>query len=287
MRIFITGADGNIGSRLLRELAARGHEASGTDIPDLDITNFEAVVARITSVQPDLVIHCAAMTNVDRCAEQPDEALRINALGTQNIALGCQRVGSALCYLSTNEVFDGERGSAYLEYDPPHPINPYGYSKWVGEQMVRSLTPRHYVVRTSWIFAHTGQNFVQKIMRKAAAGEPLSVVTDEVACPTYADDLTPALAALVETGRYGIYHLVNAGQASRYDFARHVLACCGFPEYPVSKVVSAQYPRPSRPPVYSALSNFFAAQMGIRLRPWTEAVAAFVERERSAAAASH
>ncbi len=286
MRIFVTGADGNIGSCLLRELPARGHDASGADISQFNITDFDSVAQHISAARPDLVIHCAAMTNVDRCAEQPEEALRINALGTQNITLACQRVGSALCYLSTNEVFDGERGTPYLEYDQPRPINPYGYSKWVGEQIVRSLLPQHFVVRTSWVFAHGGQNFLQKIMGKAAAGEPLSVVTNEVACPTYAEDLTPALAQLVETRRFGTYHLVNEGRASRHDFARHVLACYGFPDYPIAKIVSAQFPRPSRPPVYSALANFFAAQLGIRLRPWTEAVEAFVVRERTLTAES-
>ncbi len=281
MRIYITGADGNVGRRLLADMRTRGHEATGTDIGELDITDFGAVTHAISVVRPELVIHCAAMTNVDRCAEQPEEALRVNALGTQNIAIACQQQGAAMCYLSTNEVFDGQRGTAYMEYDTPCPINPYGYSKWVGEQMVRSLTPKHYVVRTSWIFAHGGQNFLQKIISRVSAGQPLSLVTNEVACPTYAEDLVPALARLVETGRYGIYHLVNEGRASRYEFARHILDCYGFQDYPITPIVGAQYPRPSRPPVYSALRNFSAAQMGIRLRPWTEAVVAFIERERS------
>jgi dTDP-4-dehydrorhamnose reductase len=284
MKVYITGADGNVGSRLLREMAARGHEVAGTDIRDLDITDFSAVAARIAAVQPDLVIHCAAMTSVDRCAEQPAEALRINAMGTQNVAVACQQQDSALCYLSTNEVFDGERGMPYMEYDTPHPINPYGYSKWVGEQMVRELTPPHYIVRTSWLFAHTGQNFLQTILNKALAGQPLSVVTNEVASPTYVMDLVPALAQLVETGRYGTYHLVNEGYASRYHFARHILDCYGLTDYPITPIVAAEYPRPSRPPVYSALNNFIAAQMGIKLRPWQEAVAAFVEHERALAA---
>jgi dTDP-4-dehydrorhamnose reductase len=284
MKVYITGADGNVGSHLLREMAARGHEAAGTDINDLDITNFVAVTSRIAAVQPDLVIHCAAMTNVDRCAEQPAEALRINALGTQNVAVACQQQGSALCYLSTNEVFDGERGTPYMEYDAPCPINPYGYSKWVGEQVVRELMPRHYVIRTSWLFAHTGRNFLQTILNKALAGQPLSVVTNEIANPTYVVDLVPALAQLIETGRYGTYHLVNEGYASRYHFARRILDSYGLADYPITPIVAAQYPRPSRPPVYSALDNFIAAQMGIKLRPWQEAVAAFVEHERALAA---
>ena len=286
MKFFITGAQGNVGSRLSHELVAQGHDVIGVDIADFDITVFETVVARVSAARPDVVIHCAAMTNVDRCAEQPDEALRINALGTQNVAVASQQVGAALCYISTNEVFDGERGTPYREYDTPRPINPYGYSKWAGEQMVRDLAPRHFIVRISWLFAHTGKNFLQKMVSQAAENRPLAVVTDEVACPTYAEDLVPALVRLVQTGRYGIYHLANEGAASRYDFARHILSCYGFKDYPITPIISAQYPRPSRPPTYSALTNFMAAQMGIRLRPWREAVAAYAERERESAAES-
>ncbi len=286
MRIFITGANGGIGGRLLREFAARGHDTTGADIGDFDITAFDAVMERIAAVQADLVIHCAAMTNVDRCAEQPDEALRVNGMGTQNFAVACQRYGAAICYLSTNEVFDGKRGTPYLEYDRPNPVNPYGYSKWVGEQAVRELCPQHFIVRTSWIFAHGGVNFLQKIMELASQGRPLSVVTNEIASPTYAEDFVEALIRLLETGRYGVYHLTNQGYASRYHFARHILDCYGFPDYPITPIVGAQYPRPSSPPVYSALNNFMAAQLGIRLRPWQEAVAAFVERERALTAAS-
>src|SRR4051812_43842790 len=125
MKILITGADGNVGRRLLVELAARGHEVSGIDVGTLDITAYIPTVACIEALRPDLIVHCAAMTNVDRCAEQPELALLVNAIGTQNVALGAQRVNAALCYISTNEVFDGQRGTPYLEYDAPHPINPY------------------------------------------------------------------------------------------------------------------------------------------------------------------
>jgi dTDP-4-dehydrorhamnose reductase len=283
MKIFITGADGNVGGRLLRELIAQGHDACGTTIHDLDITDFSAVTAHISRLAPELVIHCAALTNVDLCAEQPELALRINAFGTQNIALACQQIGAALCYVSTNEVFDGQQGTPYLEYDVPHPINPYGYSKWVGEQMVRDLLPQHYIVRISWLFAHGGTNFLQKIVRAAQTGRALSVVTNEVASPTYAEDLIEVLPRLIETRRYGIYHLANEGYTSRYEFARYILECYGLSDYPIQPIVGAQHQRPSRPPVYAALNNFNAAQMGIRLRPWREAVSAFVEQEQAAA----
>jgi dTDP-4-dehydrorhamnose reductase len=285
MRIFVTGAAGNVGRRLVEILKERNHEVTGVDIRELDITDFQAAISRISAERPELVIHCAAMTHVDRCAERPDEALRINGMGAQNIAIACQQISAAMCYISTNEVFDGESSVPYLEYDAPRPINPYGKSKWFGEQAVRDLVPRHFIVRTSWLFAHGGVNFLQKIVSVAAAGRPLCVVTNEVACPTYAEDFIPALIQLVETGRYGIYHLVNEGRASRYDFARYILDTYGYADYPIQKIVGAQYPRPSTPPVYSVLHNFMAAQIGIKLRPWTDAVNAFVEHERAFAGA--
>jgi dTDP-4-dehydrorhamnose reductase len=280
MRILITGAGGNVGRGLLTALEANGHEVIGKTHAALDITDFGAVTAQIEAAEPDVVIHAAAMTAVDRCAEQPDEALRINALGTQNIALACGRVGAAMCYLSTNEVFNSDRGTPLLEYDVTNPANPYGYSKWMGEQMVQRLLPQHYIVRTSWVFAHGGSNFIQKIVSAAEAGRSLSVVIDEIACPTYADDLIAALVALVETQRYGIYHFANEGITSRYAFARYALDCYGLSDTPITRILKAQWPRPSRPPTYSALRNFIGAQIGITLRPWQAAVAAFVEKER-------
>jgi dTDP-4-dehydrorhamnose reductase len=281
MRILIVGADGRLGMRLEQAFRAQGHYtiSSVNKVPDIAL--LEPTLRFVDDGAPDLVVHCAALTDVDYCAKDPDEALRINAIGTQHIALACQRRGIPLCYISTNEVFDGERGTPYLEYDTPRPINSYGYSKWVGEQVIRELVPQHYIVRIAWLFAHGGVNFLQKIVSLARAGKPLSVVTDEVASPTYTEDLVPALVNLLMTGRYGIYHLVNEGGASRYEFARRILDCYGLPDYPVTPIIKAQYPRPSCPPTYSVLRNFNAAHIGIRLRPWQEAVAAFVEREQT------
>jgi len=280
MKILVTGARGLLGRRLLTELSIRGHDPVGTEHATLDMTDFSQTQRVIGEAQPDLVIHCAAMTQVDRCAEQPDEALRINGFGTQQLALVCQKFGLPLAYISTNEVFDGERVAGYLEYDQPRPINPYGYSKWVGEQAVRDLLPQHYIIRTSWGFAHGGDNFLHKVIKAAARGDSLSVVTNEVAAPTYTDDLAEAVARLVETGRYGIYHLVNDGRASRYQFARYLLDCAGYADTPIAPIISAQRPRPSKPPVYGVLRNYVAAQIGITLRPWQDAVSEFFAREK-------
>ncbi len=281
MRIIITGAGGLLGRRLVTLLTERGHAVTGLSHAALDITDFQAIQRQIGAFAPDLVLHAAAMTQVDRCAEQPDEAIRVNGFGTQNLALACHRIGAALAYISTNEVFDGERAAPYLEYDVTRPINPYGYSKWVGEQAIRDLLPRHYIFRTSWLFAHGGDNFVQRLVKMAASGSALQVVTNEVAAPTYAEDCAAAICRLIETERFGIYHVVNEGNASRYAFARHVLDCAGYADVPIKPIIGAQRPRPSKPPMYSTLRNFAAAQMGITLRPWREAVSAFFEQERA------
>ncbi len=279
MKILIIGAGGRLGKRVVHFLEQQGHIVASSTEDDLDMTNYGAVMDRVRGESPSLVVNCAAMTDVDRCALYPDEANLINGIGTQIIALACQRYDAALCHISTNEVFDGERSQPYLEYDTPRPINAYGYSKWLGEQFVRDLLTRFYIVRTSWLFAHGGVNFLQKIYAAAQAGKPLSVVTDEIAAPTYNEDLAVAIAALVGTQRYGIYHLLNDGSASRYEFARHALDCYGMQDYPIAPISSAQFSRPSKPPACAILRNFVGAAAGIVLRDWKSAVAAFVEQE--------
>ncbi|MCE7948150.1 MAG: dTDP-4-dehydrorhamnose reductase [Chloroflexi bacterium CFX4] len=283
MRVLITGAGGGLGQALLEWLPKQGVEAVGVSHSQLEITDSAAVSHLIGENAPQLVVHCAALTNVDRCAQAPHEALHINGFGTQNVALACQKQGAALCYVSTNEVFDGEGGAPYGEYDPLRPANPYGYSKYVGEQIVREVLPQHFIVRTSWVFAHNGRNFLQRISSLAREGKALSVVTDEVACPTYATDLAEGIAALIATGRYGTYHLTNQGAVSRYAFARAILDAYGMPDYPITPITKAQFNRPSRPPTYSALRNDFAALLGITLRDWQAALAAFIAHEQQKA----
>jgi dTDP-4-dehydrorhamnose reductase len=282
MRLLITGANGQLGQALYHALQAANHDVTGVDRDTVDITDAHALGTVFESANPELVIHCAALTAVDYCAEHPEEALSVNGFGTQTVALACQAHGAAILYVSTNEVFDGTSPRPYREYDSPNPINPYGYSKWVGEQVVRDLVSRHYIVRTSWLFSHGGRNFVQTILRLATQDKPLRVVSNEIGSPTYNNDLVAAILHLIPTGMYGIYHLVNDGRTSRYAFARHVLDLAGHTGVPVEPIALAEYPRASRPPEYAALQNVAGARLGIVLRPWQEAVAAFLAAERAA-----
>ncbi len=284
MRILVTGAAGRLGGYLLELLRARGHEVVGADVVGdglerLDVIDWLAVRGFVGRLQPDIILHPAAWTDVDGCARDPERAIVVNGFGAQHMALAAASVGAAVLYVSTNEVFDGRARQPYREYDQPGPVNPYGYSKLVGERAVTAANPRHYLVRTAWLFAHGGKNFIQTILDAARQGKRLRIVTDEIANPTYNHDLAEAIAALIETERYGIYHLVNEGAVSRYHFARYFLDRVGWQDVPIEPIASAEWLRASRPPAYTALSNLAGRQIGIQLRPWQQAVDDFLRRE--------
>ncbi len=278
MRILVTGAAGRLGSRLV-EILNGTHTVTGIDMAELDITDFAATRALIHDLRPDVILHAAAWTDVDGCARDPERAVAANGFGAQHVAIGALEVGAAVLYVSSNEVFPGDSPRPYREYDTPAPVNPYAYSKFVGEQAVRAANPRHYIVRTAWLFAHGGRNFVHAILGAAARGDSLRVVTDEVANPTYANDLADAIAALIASGRYGVYHLVNQGAVSRYAFARAVLDRAGYADTPIQPISRHEWPRPSTPPVYTALDNHAGRLVGVTLRPWQAAIDDFLQRE--------
>lgn len=276
MRIAITGANGQLGSALraalsaTHDLIALGHDSFELGSP--------AAVDQIYASRADLVIHPAAYTNVDGCARDPELAYRINTLGTRYVALACARLGVPLVYVSTNEVFAGDATQPYYEYDAAGPINAYGRSKWAGEQAVRELLDRFYIVRVAWLFGGE-RNFVRTVLRMAEAPPPdgLRVVADEVGSPTCAPDAAAAIAQLIGTGYYGTYHLVNAGHCSRYELALAALKAAGRGAVPVTPIALADYQRASTPPPYTPLANQAAAALGISLRPWQAAVEAYVE----------
>lgn len=275
MRVFITGCKGQLGHALDKALSE--HTLAGCDLPDLDVTDRERIGGAIIDFAPDVVIHAAAWTDVDGCARDPERALRVNALGTQNVALACAALGMAMVYISTNEVFDGASDEPYREWDPCHPINPYGRSKAAGEWFVRHLLTRFYIVRTAWLYGPGGRNFPHRIIQLADERGALRVVTDEVSNPTYAPDLADALATLIHTEAYGVYHLVNAGYCSRYDFARQILRISRREHIPVEPVTLAEWQRASSPPPFAPLANTAGAAVGVELRPWQEALEAFLE----------
>lgn len=279
MRVFVTGAAGRLGSSLVERLRPQGYDVIGVDAAEGDVAHFDTIRGLVRAARPDIVIHAAAWTDVDGCAREPERAIAINGFGAQNVALAAAESGAAMVYVSTNEVFDGRLNRAYYEYDRPNPANAYGYSKWIGEQATMSLNPRHYVVRTAWLFAHGGKNFIQSILNAARAGKTLRVVANEVANPTYNDDLADAICRLILTERFGIYHLVNEGATSRYQFAEYALQRAGLGDVPLEKISSFEWQRPSTPPPYCALNNLAGPTVGVVLRPWQSAVDAFLAQE--------
>jgi len=270
LRIAITGHRGQLGTALQRTL--KGADLLGLDLPEHDITSPAAISEAIVGFRPDVVIHGAAMTNVDGCQRAPEAAYRINALGTQNVALACGRCDAALVHISTNDVFDGKLGRPYHEWDTPSPQSVYAQSKAAAEFFVRTLLSRFYIVRTSWLYARGGENFVTKIIRAADAHGRLRVVTDEVATPTYAPDLAAAISLLVHTGHFGIFHFANSGTCSRYEWAEALLELSGRGGIPLEPITADQWQRDAPPPLYAPIPNFIGASLGITLRPWREAL---------------
>ena len=276
MRVAVTGASGQLGSALGAALAL-SHEVVPLSHHQLELGSAETV-ARVVATGADLVIHTAAYTNVDGCTRDPRHAYQINALGTRFVALACRRLAVPLVYISTNEVFAGTARSPYFEYAPTAPINAYGHAKLAGELAVREVLSDFYIVRVAWLFGGA-RNFVRTILRLAAnpPADGLRMVADEVGNPTYAVDVAEAIANLIGTGDFfGTYHFVNDGAASRYTFARTILDLTGYAQLPITPITLAEYVRESTPPTYTPLANVSGAALGISLRPWQEALGAYL-----------
>ncbi len=277
MRILITGADGQLGTALQRALT--GHDLIPVDLPAVDVTDRAAITAAVDAARAELVIHCAAYTDVDGCARDPLLAHRVNTLGAQNVALACQAAGIPLAHVSTNEVFAGDDPAGYEEWRPLAPRNAYGRSKAAAEVAIGQLLSRCYIVRTAWLYAPGGRNFVHAILRRARETGAVQVVTDEIGNPTYVADLAAAIARLVTTEQFGIYHIVNEGACSRWAFANEILRLAGLEHVTNTPILSSQFTRPSSPPPFGALHNRNGAAIGITLRPLSEALADYLSQE--------
>ena len=280
MRVLIVGASGQLG-RALRDTCPVAMDARFWTRAKGDITN-PAVVRQVERIRPDVIINAAAWTDVDGAERKPTEAFAVNAWGAQNLALAARRVDAALVHVSTNEVFPGRPGEIYHEFDMTGAINTYGRSKWAGEQMVRHLWPKHYVVRTAWVFYHGGSNFISKIVAAADQFGRLRVVADEFGNPTYAWDLALALWQLVDTNHYGVYHFTNRGYCSRYEYARVILRLAGRAHVPVTPIQHHQWKRLATPPRHAVLANTLGPRLGIELPTWEDALERYFKREQRA-----
>ncbi len=285
MRILITGGTGQLGRSLQRTLAA--YDVLALSHAELDITDRRSVDGAVDRHRPDVVIHSAALTDTARCEHEPAEARAVNGIGSENVAKACQRVSARLVAVSTNEVYDGTKTTPYVEDDRTGPRNAYAVSKLDGEWLAAAACADTLIIRTSWLYGAGGNNFIEKLRAAASSGRKLSFVTDEIATPTSTEDLAAAIRELIARGApAGIYHLTNSGEASRYDWAIEVLRLSGMSGVSVDKATTEQlcangYDGPRKPP-YSVLANTRAAALGITMRPWQDALAAYLERARIA-----
>ncbi len=285
MDLLITGAGGMLGRDLISAIEAAGHRALPFTRAELDVTDVDALRARFAELRPQAVIHCAAATAVDACEQTPDDAYRVNAWGSWAVATAAEAVGAKLVLVSTDFVFDGVGLRPYTEFDPVRPINVYGASKLAGEEAAQRACSWVAVARTQWLFGLHGRPFPLAILNAAAQGRPLRVVTDQVGSPTFTPDLAAKLVWLAEQPCPGIYHLSNAGVASRYEWATETLRLAGWDDIPVARATSAEFPTPAVRPAYSALRNYALELRGVPLlRPWREALADYVAQLRATGA---
>jgi dTDP-4-dehydrorhamnose reductase len=284
--VAVTGAQGRLGRALVTALEDRGQRPIGWSRPEYDLDDPLSGERLVARDRPGLVIHPAAWTDVDGCARQPDLARLRNADAVGALARACASGGAGLVVISTNEVFDGSRadGHGYREADLTNPSNPYGASKLDGERQAQAAfaacggAAQLWVIRTAWLYGPPGNDFPTKILAAAdqlAVGEPLKVVSDEIGSPTYTLDLAPAILELVRRAPGGIYHLVASGAASRFAVAEAVTARCR-PGVRLTPISREQFSRLSTPPAWGVLDSSRAADHGIRLRPWQEALAAYL-----------
>lgn len=285
-RVLVTGAAGVVGGYVAE--AFDRHDLVLTDIVGdvdrLDVTDPVPVRAAISDVRPEIVLHLAAATDVDLCEQEPDLAFRTNAIGTQNVALAARDVGAILVYVSTAGVFGGEKPTPYTEFDEPAPANVYGRSKLSGERIVHTLLDRFYIARAGWMVGGgpKDKKFVGKLLQIMESGETkLRAVNDKFGTPTFAGDLATGILKLLETGHFGLYHLVNGGGAcSRYDVAVALRTILGRDDVTVEPVSSAYFPLPAPRARSEAMVNYKLQLLGLdRQRHWRDALEAYVRSE--------
>jgi dTDP-4-dehydrorhamnose reductase len=288
MKILVTGAAGMLGSALCPTLTQKGHHVLATDLAPadegieyLDVRRHKQVEQAIEKVKPEMVMHLAAETDVDKCELEPDHAFLTNTIGTQNVTLVCQKQNIVMVYISTIGVFSGEKFEPYTEFDRPNPINVYGQSKFEGEKIVQGLLGRYYIVRAGWMVGggpKRDKKFIGKIIRQMDTTTVLKAVSDKVGSPTYTVDFSRCLADLIETGYYGLYHCTNKGFGSRFDIAKRIVDFMGRSDVTVEPVGSACFPLPAARARSEMSRNYKLELLGKdTTRNWEDALKEYIE----------
>jgi len=277
MRVFVSGKSGQLGHDLCNLLSERGYETLGTSSKELDIRDRDAVFKLLNDFKPDFIMHCAAYTAVDKAEEEAELCLFINEGGSENICLWARRHEVPLLYISTDYVFPGDGEEFYEIDDEKCPLGVYGLSKLKGEEAVQRLLKYYYIVRISWVFGINGKNFIKTMLRLSEEREEISVVSDQIGSPTYTKDLSETLVALMESGRFGIYHATNEGVCSWAEFAAETMRLAG-KSARIKKISTSEYKTVAKRPLNSRLSKSSLDEVGIpRLPHWKDALKRYLK----------
>lgn len=276
MKVLVTGFKGQLGFDVVKRLEKLNIECKGVDIEDFNLLDEKGVSDYIKDYSPAAVIHCAAYTAVDKAEDNVEACRAVNFTGTKNITAVCQKLGIKLMYISTDYVFDGEGETPFEVNSKTAPIGIYGLTKLEGEETVRQLVDKHFIVRISWVFGINGNNFIKTMLRLAAERDELSVVADQIGSPTYTFDLAILLCDMIQTEKYGTYHATNEGYCSWFEFACEIFKQAGV-TIKVKPVTTEEYPTRAKRPKNSRLSKKSLDDAGFnRLPDWQDAVKRFL-----------
>ena len=292
MKILITGSKGMLATQVITDLERgytelgqvpeelKGAELLLADVDTLDITDKSAVEAFMAQHRPDIVINCAAYTNVDGCESNQDTAFMVNAIGSRNLAIGCENTGAKLVHVSTDYVFRGDEPTPRREYDMPWPISAYGKTKYAGEEFVRQYCKKSFIVRTAWLYGYNGKNFVKTMVWLAKEKGGAKVVNDQHGNPTNAADLSHHLLKIAASEEYGTYHCTGNGECTWYEFAAEIARLAGY-EGVMSPCTSEEFPTPTKRPAYSSLDNMMLrVTVGDEMRHWKDALKAYFDNQK-------
>src|SRR5262245_41018314 len=278
----ITGAGGLLGRNLAMQLETSGRRVTALSHQDLDITNREAVIAAIERERPQVLINCAATTDVDRCEREPAWAETVNVTGPKLLAQACKIVGSVLVHVSTDYVFDGLKNGFYTQEDEPRPLSVYGRTKLAGELAARDELEQTFIVRTSWIFGVGGKNFGSRVLEYAKRGAQIKGVIDQISIPTYAPDLARRIQEIIAKGEAGLYQVTSFGPGTWYEFARRVLDLAGLKDVDIEPIGRSDLGQPAERPKNSAMRCLLSERLSLPpLRDWREALPEFVAAANS------
>lgn len=274
--ILVTGANGQLGTQIVNLLKTKLYNVVGFNKEELDIANFEKVNKVVKQINPSVIIHCAAYTKVDLAESEPDHAFLVNGIGTRNMVVASEKQGSKFVYISTDYVFDGNANEPYNEFSITSPTSVYGKSKLAGENFVKHLHSKFFIIRTSWLYGLSGNNFVKTMVQLGRERKEITVVDDQFGCPTNALDLAECIISIIQTEKYGTYHVSNSGYCSWYEFATAIFDELNM-NVNLKPCKTKDFPRPAKRPAYSVLDHMSIRlnQVG-KMRHWRLALKEFL-----------